>query len=179
MAQKNLNHHIFLRSYKITDNLCTLIQKHACSSRPSFSPPPTFPSTLNNTNGLLLDKETLSIVQQTLVKTLLDLGKLKFHCPGIDGTFPDLLDCTKYYTCVGSTHTVQECDVGEGYEALAKGCVRNESVPLCQKVQKLPGNGSFILQNKIILILPTLTYLTWFRLFLQRGERSAHFRRAV
>lgn len=90
-------------------------------------------------NPLVLDKDTVSVVEQTLVKTLITMGKLKFHCPRDDGLYSDMLDCRMYYQCTSGNFTVHDCEIGTGFEPMAKSCVRNESVPLCHRVERLTG----------------------------------------
>ncbi|CAL8107008.1 unnamed protein product [Orchesella dallaii] len=81
----------------------------------------------------------MSILQQTFLKVLLERGKLDFQCPSEHGLFPDPLDCRKYYNCTNFNHVTVVCGSDLGFEPLAKSCVREESVPLCMKVQKLTG----------------------------------------
>jgi len=89
---------------------------------------------------IILDKESMSILQQTFLKVLIERGKLDFQCPTDTGLFPDPLDCRKYYNCTNYNYITGICGDDKGFEPLAKSCVRDESVPLCQKVQKLTGS---------------------------------------
>lgn len=97
-----------------------------------------------------LDKDTVSVIEQTLIKTLIAMGKLKFHCPRTDGIYPDKMDCRKYYKCVAGNYTVHECEITMGFEKSTKSCLNTESVPLCQRVQRLDGRC-------IVFVFETLT----------------------
>lgn len=118
------------------------IQKDACLFKSSWNIFSSYQQNASQKQGsdpLVLDKDTISVVEQTLVKTLITMGKLKFHCPSDDGFYPDLLDCRKYYQCTSGNFTVHECGIGTGFEVQAKSCVQNEFVPLCKRVERLAG----------------------------------------
>ncbi|CAL1539254.1 unnamed protein product [Lymnaea stagnalis] len=59
--------------------------------------------------------------------------EVDFVCPEENGVFPDLYDCSTYYTCIDNVAKRMKCSFGTGYDDGTSLCMDARQVPRCKE----------------------------------------------